>query len=263
MTLDCGCVENDEGQKVVFCRGCSISLEQGGEEWRRARLGKLTASRASDAFARIKTGWGASRANYRAELICERLSGVPYDGYTNGYMDRGNKVEPQAVLAYEFIVGLEAQATGFWPHPTIGMAGASPDRLVGDDGQIEAKCRTSAIHFELLLTNKIPQKFIDQMQFSLACTGRKWSDFVSYDDRVPGEYDLYVYREYRNEARISELERMGVEFLAEVDEKARALQEKAAGGFIFTKHESPYGHEDNSLMAQLNGSLVSYLGSVL
>lgn len=210
------------------------TLEQGSEAWKLYRCGKLTSSRASDAFAKIKTGWGASRANYRAELICERLSGLPYDGYSNWYMDRGQRVEPEAVTAYEFICGVEALETGFWPHPTIAMAGASPDRLVGTEGQIEAKCRTTAIHFDLLLTHSIPGKYIDQVQFGLACTERVWCDFVSYDPRAPAGMELFVKRIYRDQTRIAELERQGVEFLAEVDGHMRALQERAEGGFIFT-----------------------------
>lgn len=250
MVLDCGCIENEEGQKVVFCRDCAMNVEQGGEEWKRTRVGCFTASRASDAFARIKSGWGASRSNYRAELICERLSGQPYDGYTNHYMDRGNKVEPEAITAYELFVGLEARATGFWQHPTIDMAGGSPDRLVGTDGMIEAKARTTAIHFDLLLTHSIPGKFIDQMQFGMGCTEREWCDFVSYDPRTPVGFELFVKRIWRDDNRIAELERLAVEFLAEVHAHMKALQEKAAEGFIFTRNRP-----GNDLMAQLTGSV--------
>jgi len=231
---NCGCKENEDGLIVEFCRECAMNLEQGSEDWKRARLGRFTSSRASDAFARTKAGWGASRSNYRAELICERLSGIPYDGYNNWYMQRGNQVEPEAVVAYELMTGNEAQPCGFFHHPSIPMAGASPDRLVGTDGLVEAKARTTAIHFELLLTHSIPGKFIDQIQFSLACTGRLWCDFVSYDPRAPAGMDLFVKRIYRDIIRIAELERMGIEFLAEVDSHVRALQERAEGGFIFT-----------------------------
>jgi len=51
-------------------------IVQGSPEWIAIRLGKVTASRVADVVARTKSGWGASRANYMAELIAERLTGV-------------------------------------------------------------------------------------------------------------------------------------------------------------------------------------------
>ena len=52
-----------------------IDCEQGSPEWFSARLGKVSASRMADMTAKTKTGWGASRANYAAELVAERLTG--------------------------------------------------------------------------------------------------------------------------------------------------------------------------------------------
>ena len=50
-------------------------MEQGSNEWFTARLGKVTASRVADVIAKTKTGYSASRDNYMAQLICERLTG--------------------------------------------------------------------------------------------------------------------------------------------------------------------------------------------
>jgi len=227
------------------------TFEQGSDEWREVKLGKLSSSRMADAIARVKSGWGASRANYRAELVCERISGIPYDGYTNGYMERGQLVEPKAVRAYEFRVDVETQKTGFWPHPTIADFGASPDRLVGTDGMVEAKCRTTAIHFELLLTHKIPDKFMVQVQTGLSCAERIWCDFISFDPRAPAGMDLFVKRIYRDERRIAELEREGRIFLEEVAEQTEALRRRAEAGFIYI-HQMP---GDGNLEAQLSKSL--------
>ena len=60
-----------------------MDIVQGSAEWKQIRLGKVTASRVADVVAKTKTGWGASRANYLAELLAERLTGVPADSYTN------------------------------------------------------------------------------------------------------------------------------------------------------------------------------------
>ena len=46
------------------------TIIQGSPEWFAARLGKVTASRVADIVARTKTGVSASRATYRAQLVC-------------------------------------------------------------------------------------------------------------------------------------------------------------------------------------------------
>jgi predicted phage-related endonuclease len=86
-------------------------------------------------------------------------------------MIHGTETEPEARRAYEFFVDCDVQQVGFVPHPTINMAGASPDGLVGDDGLLELKCPNSATHIETLLSGEIPDKYIKQMQFQMACTG--------------------------------------------------------------------------------------------
>src|ERR1700688_3950839 len=112
---------------------------QGSTEWVQARLGRATASRIADVVAKTKSGWGASRYNYAAELIAERLTGVQAERYTNAAMAHGTATEPEGRAAYEFYAGVEVVQTGFDPHPTIEMAGASLDGLVGSKGMIEIK----------------------------------------------------------------------------------------------------------------------------
>jgi hypothetical protein len=64
-------------------------IVQGTAEWFAARVGKITASRVADVIAKTKTGWGASRANYAAELMCERLTGVTAPSFINDAMKLG------------------------------------------------------------------------------------------------------------------------------------------------------------------------------
>lgn len=56
---------------------------QGSPEWFAARLGRVTASRVADVIAKTKTGYGASRKNYHAELVLERLTGTATEGFTS------------------------------------------------------------------------------------------------------------------------------------------------------------------------------------
>jgi putative phage-type endonuclease len=205
---------------------------QGSDEWKQLRLGKATASRVADVVARTKSGYGASRANYMAQLIAERLTGVPAESYVNAAMQHGTDTEPEARSAYEFYQGVTVEQVAFVPHPTIVEAGCSPDGLVADDGLVEIKCPQTAAHLETLLGQNIPSKYISQVQFQMACTGRKWCDWVSYDPRMPESMRLFVMRVERDDKQIAELETEVTMFLLEMSAKLAQLEslygEKAA-----------------------------------
>lgn len=197
---------------------------QRSSEWYSARLGRVTASRVADVVAKTKTGWGASRSNYMAELIAERLTGTKAESYQSKAMQLGTEREPEALALYSFLYDAEVVPVGFVPHPVIEMAGASPDGLVGDDGLIEVKCPNTATHIETLLTEKIDGKYQTQMLWQMACTGRKWCDFVSFDPRMPDDLQLWRRRLYYDDTRVAELAREVIVFLRETDEKVEQLQ---------------------------------------
>ncbi len=203
------------------------ALEQYSEAWFDARLGKVTASRVADVIAKTKSGWGASRKNYLAELVAERLTGATVDSYTSAAMQRGLDIEPGARAAYEFFRDMTITEVGFVPHPTIEMAGASPDGYVDDDGLVEIKCPNVATHIDTLISKAIPAKYITQMQFQMACTKRVWCDYVSFDPRMPEHLRLFTRRVFRDKERITELEQMVDAFLTEVDETLDALDKLA------------------------------------
>ena len=200
-----------------------IDLIQGSPEWFAARCGKVTASRVADLIAKTKSGWGASRANYMAELIAERLTGTPAPSFTNGAMQWGTDTEPQGLAAYEFFRDATVVQVGLVPHPKIEMTAASPDGLVGDDGMIEIKCPNTATHIDTVLRQAVPTKYLTQMQWQMACAERQWCDFASYDPRMPAHLSLFVKRIERDDDRIVELETLVVEFLAEIDAKINQL----------------------------------------
>jgi putative phage-type endonuclease len=201
-------------------------MEQGTAEWLAARCGKVTASRAADVIAKTKSGWGASRANYMGELIAERLTGTPAEKYTNAAMQWGTDTEAAARAAYQFEKMTPVVKVGFVPHPSIAMAGASPDGFVGDDGLIECKCPNTATHIETLLGQSVPSKYIWQIQMQLACTQRQWADFVSFDPRLPESMSLFVQRVPRDGEAIEYLEKEIKVFLSELEEKLAALVER-------------------------------------
>ena len=200
-------------------------MQQRTDEWFAARLGKVTASRIADIMAKTKTGYAASRKNYLFELLCERLSGQREEKFISASMQRGIDLEPKARAVYEIETGEWVEEVGFIPHPTIAMSGASPDGLIRDDGLIEIKCPNTAAHIEFLQTQKPKQEYIYQMQWQMACTGRKWCDFVSYDDRLPENLAYCSVHIPRDDDFIQSLEQEVEKFLAELEQKITHIQE--------------------------------------
>lgn len=198
---------------------------QGSPEWLQIRLGKVTASRVADVVAKTKSGYSTSRANYLAQLVAERLTGVPGDSFTNAAMQWGTEKEPEARSVYAEHTGVIVEQIGFVDHPIISMSGASPDGLVGFDGLIEIKCPNTATHIETLLGQKVPAKYETQMLWQMTCTNRDWCDFVSYDPRLPAPMNLFIKRVVRDGQRITELESEVSTFLTELDETVRKLCE--------------------------------------
>lgn len=208
-------------------------IVQGSPEWHALRCGKVTASRVADVMAKTSKGWGASRINYAAELIAERLTGVAAEGFTNAAMQWGTDQEPNARMAYEFMHDVAVEQIAFVVHQSIPDAGASPDGLVGESGMVEIKCPNTATHIETLIKQEIPAKYVTQMMWQMACTGREWCDFVSYDPRLPESMQLFVKRVERDVAMIESLEREVEAFLMEevetkVDVLRRLYEQEAA-----------------------------------
>jgi putative phage-type endonuclease len=198
-------------------------MQQLSEEWFAIRCGKVTASRMGDLMATTRNGYGASRATYMGELIAERLTGKPAERFQSEAMKWGVDNEPHANSAYVFFKDVQIEPVGFVPHPSIENSGASPDGLIGADGMVEIKCPLTSTHIETLITDTIAVRYIYQMQWQMACTGRQWCDFVSFDPRMPPSMQMYCKRIERNPKTIAELERAVREFLKELDGKIAAL----------------------------------------
>lgn len=198
-------------------------IEQGTPEWHALRVGKVTASRVADIMRKTRSGISASRQRYLGELVAERMTGVPTATYKSADMDWGSETEEQARRAYAIYTNAELVGVAFVDHPAIEMCGASPDRLVGDDGLIEVKCPATHTHIATLLGAPIDPDYATQMLWQMACTGRRWCDYVSFDPRMPPDMQLHVARFERDDVRIAALEAEVRNFLAELDETEAAL----------------------------------------
>ena len=199
-------------------------IEQRTEAWHLQRLGKVTASRVADVIAKTKSGPSASRENYATQLVLERLTNSVGEAYSNAAMQWGTDQEPNARNAYELKMSTFVKEVGFIDHPIIDMSGASPDGFVGEDGLVEIKCPNSSTHIDTLVSQKVPAKYLPQMQWQMACTGRKWCDFVSFDPGMPENLQLFVKRIEFEAQYVKMLELEITEFLEEVNQKVITLR---------------------------------------
>ena len=200
-------------------------MEQRTDEWFKARLGKVTASRVSDVLAKIKSGEAAVRRNYKMQLATERLTGQKTDSYTNQAMQDGIDREDTARQIYEIVRDIKVEQVGFIDHPIIKMAGASPDGLLPDNGVLEIKCPIETTHTTNLLERKLPSRYISQVQWQIACTGADYANFVSYNPNFEPKLQLMYVAVERDDEYIEMLEEEVSIFLLEVDEVINTLRE--------------------------------------
>ena len=202
-------------------------MEQRTDEWLKARCGLFTASRFADLLAKTKTGVSASRSNYIAQILCERLTGKVSESYMNQAMMIGTEREPLARALYEAHTGVLVDEVGFIKHLDL-PCGASPDGLIGNDGGIEIKCPQPAAHLEYLLYAEAPSKYMAQIQGCMWMSGRAWWDFVSFNPDFPDHLQLKIVRVKRDDAFIEKIEKEIINADAEVQEKISAINRIAA-----------------------------------
>ncbi len=204
-------------------------MEQRSAEWFSARLGKVTASKIDDIVIKTKSGESQYTKKYKMQLVTERLTNKVVPVFMNSAMAHGVEYEDEARIEYanfnKLLLDKDVREVGFIDHPKINMSGASPDGLVGDKGLIEIKCPQPMTHTETLETGVIARKYIHQMQWQMACTGKEWCDFVSYHPDFPETYKLFIKRVSRDNDLISHLEASVENFLKEVDDKLKTIKE--------------------------------------
>lgn len=201
------------------------TADQRSDDWKQARVGRVTGSRASDVLATtLKSGEAAARRDYRAQLVTERLTQRPQDdGYVNAAMQWGIDQEAAAFAALEAKTGHLIRRTGFLSANEI-MVGCSLDGDVDNfTGIVELKCPKSATHLKYLRERKLPFEHVAQITHNLWVTGAQWCDFASFDPRFPPELQLFTVRVPRNEIDIASYELAVTMFLRQVDEDVAQL----------------------------------------
>lgn len=211
-------------------------MEQRTDDWFNARLGCVTASRVSVVLSK-----GIGRQKYIEQLVQERISSQRQERqFTNTAIQHGIDTEPLALKAYEQHKNIAVEEIAFVQHPSIKFAGASPDGLVGKDGLIEIKCPNTKNHYKTIEQHHVKPEYIKQMQWQLACTGRKWCDFVSYDPRADKGRRFHTQRIVRDEELISNLENAAKSLLAEVEDIVSRKDTKQKAGFEANENIEPF-----------------------
>jgi hypothetical protein len=198
-------------------------VEQRSDEWFEATAASLGASRIGVAISRLKRSGErtAAAVDLMFEIAAARLTGLP--AKRSNPLWWGVEHEDEARASYAFLTNLPVVKIGLIPHPTIPNAHASPDSLVGDDGGLELKCPTSATHLRTLIADAVPEDHLPQLHWAMACSGRQWWDFVSYDPRFPDGLQFFQKRVMRDEAAIATLEAEARLFLGDVEAKLQEL----------------------------------------
>ena len=218
------------------------TIEQGTDEWRSLRAGKITASRCKDARdykaltkalekeGRTRGDPSAKLLGYAAQVAVERIAGRPIDqGFESWQMREGHVQEPECRVAYELRTGNTVIEVGSIATDDDVFL-YSPDGLVDDDGLVEIKTLLSADRICSIVGDGDISDFVDQCNFGLWLTGRKWIDLCIW---VPAlaeiGLDLTIHRITRDEDAIADMERDLVDFAERVNELERKLRTKAKG----------------------------------
>lgn len=211
-----------------------IDAEQRSPEWFAARLGRLTASRAADMLATIKSGApSTSRRNLLMQLVLERLTGKAQEPtYQSAAMLQGIEREADAGALYEALTGRVLYATGFLSHTGL-MAGCSLDGHVGDfEGIVEVKSPIPATHLDYVKTGVIPDEYAKQIRHQLWMTGAQWCDWMSYNPDFPERLRVRLVRVERDERAMQDYDAKVRAFLEDVDRECEAIRTLGGVGAV-------------------------------
>lgn len=152
-------------------------IDQLSSEWFEIRAGRPTAS----CFDQILTPTGLSSKQakkYMYTLAGERITRKKEETFQSQAMLDGIEREEKARLYFELVMDMEVKQVASCIHDSE-LFSCSPDGLMENTG-IEIKCPKMSTHVEYLLGNKIPTKYIPQVQGSMLITGYNHWYFMSY-----------------------------------------------------------------------------------
>lgn len=175
-----------------------VDVIQNTDEWFNLKLGKPSSSNLDKVMANYGKAFGDPAKKYAEKLAGEILTGEkdPSYDFRNGWMDRGDELEPIAREMYEAETMYSVTNGGIFIEDTDHeiKCADSPDGLVGKDGCIEIKCVSQPTQWATLKRGDYDPKYKWQIQNHIRQGKRKWCDFISYCPEMPGDKKLLIYR---------------------------------------------------------------------
>ncbi len=162
-------------------------LIQGSEPWLMARCGLLTASEMKLIITPKKLDYAQNDKEkaHLYELAAQRINQYVEPSYIGDAMLRGQDDESYARETYDESYA-KVETVGFVTNDRWGFTiGYSPDGLVGDKKQIEAKSRKQRLQLETIINWEVPDEHIIQVQTGLLVTERDSLDYISYCGGMP------------------------------------------------------------------------------
>jgi putative phage-type endonuclease len=175
-------------------------MEQGSEDWFRARKGRLTASQ----MAKVITPTGKLSSQWEKLAIrlageCVKPNEIPaFLG--NIHTDRGHEMEPVAREWFAEWSGLDVRTVGFVTKDDNPVLGCSPDALIYKKDKpvcgLEIKCPLIENHALYHYEGGVPEQYRAQVHGSMVVTGlREWW-FVSFNEGTEPFTHLQTWDEY-------------------------------------------------------------------
>lgn len=109
------------------------------------------------------------------------------EAFSNYYTEHGNEYEPLAMEYLSKYTGLEFKTCGLWQSEENEMLVISPDGCTEDlTIACEIKCLGRKAHFEAILKNEIPSKYIKQcIHYFTVNPKLEKLYFIAYRERAP------------------------------------------------------------------------------
>ena len=189
------------------------NIDQRSDEWHHIRKGKITGTT-------LKSIMGSDRARSDAvyDIIAQRLT-IGISSEEENAMDRGIRLEDDAIAAFEFETEKKVEKTGFSESDENPFIANSPDGWIGVDEGIEIKCPGGKNYVKIWLTDAVPDEYWWQVvQYFIVNEKLGCLYFVAYNPDIP-VHPLHIIEISRKdiEEDIRSAKINQDEFLKEVD----------------------------------------------
>ncbi len=172
-----------------------LQIPQYSDLWFQARLGIPTSSNFDKIFTPKTLSLSKSADKYLYRLLAEWKLQAPIEPDVVAWaVQRGKDLEGEAVQFFEITRNIQTQECGLCVSDDRRF-GASPDRLIGDEGVLEIKAPLADTHLKYLAEGVLPPEYFLQVHGQLLVTGRTYAEFLSYCPSLP-PFLIRVYPDY-------------------------------------------------------------------